>query len=72
MQSPRGCTIEGMVSDKGGKYGFVYKSRQDVYRKLVAKGMSQEKAARIANAGRTKAGRSAMARKAARTRERGR
>lgn len=59
-----------MVSDRGGKYGFVYKSRQDVYRKLVAKGMSQEKAARIANKGRTKAGRSAMAKKAARTRKR--
>lgn len=59
-----------MVSDRGGKYGFVYKSRQDVYRKLVATGMSQEKAARIANKGRSKAGRSAMAKKAARTRKR--
>ena len=59
-----------MVSDRGGKHGFVYKSRQDVYRKLVAKGMSQEKAARIANKGRSKSGRSAMARKAARTRKR--
>lgn len=58
-----------MVSDKGGKFGFVYKSRQDVYRKLVAKGMSQEKAARIANKGKSKAGRKAMARKAARTRK---
>jgi hypothetical protein len=59
-----------MVSDRGGKYGFVYKSRQNVYRKLVAKGMSQEKAARISNAGRSKAGRSQMAKKAARTRKR--
>ena len=59
-----------MVSDKGGKFGFVYKARQDVYRKLIGKGFSKEKAARIANAGRTKAGRSAMARKAARTRKR--
>jgi hypothetical protein len=58
-----------MVSDKGGKFGFVYKSRQDVYLKLVAKGMSQEKAARIANKGHTKAGRKSMARKAARTRK---
>lgn len=58
-----------MVSDRGGKYGFVYKDRQDVYRKLVAKGMNQEKAARIANKGHTKAGRRSMARKAARTRK---
>lgn len=57
-----------MVSDKGGKHGFVYKSRQDVYRKLVSKGLSQEKAARIANAGVSKSGRSRMARKAARSR----
>lgn len=56
------------VSDRGGKFGFVYKSRQNVYRKLIAKGYSKEKAARISNAGRTKAGRSAMARKAARSR----
>lgn len=48
----------------------MYKSRQDVYRKLVAKGMSQEKAARIANKGVTKAGRKSMARKAARSRKR--
>jgi hypothetical protein len=54
-----------MVSDKGGKFGFVYKGRQDVYLALVAKGMTQEKAARIANKGHTKAGRSAMAHKAA-------
>jgi hypothetical protein len=58
-----------MVSDRGGKFGFVYKSRQNVYRKLVGK-YGKEGAARIANAGRTKAGRSAMAKKAARTRKR--
>ena len=58
-----------MVSDKGGKFGFVYKDRQAVYLKLVSKGMSQEKAARIANKGHTKPGRKSMARKAARTRE---
>jgi hypothetical protein len=58
-----------MVSDKGGKYGFVYKNRQDVYLKLVSKGMSQEEAARISNKGHSKAGRKAMARKAARTRK---
>lgn len=59
-----------MVSDKGGKFGFVYKNRQSVYLKLVSKGMSQGKAARIANKGHTKSGRKAMARSAARTRKR--
>jgi hypothetical protein len=59
-----------MVSDRGGVYGFVYKARQDVYRALRRKGMSEAKAARIANGGRTKTARSAMGRKAARTRRR--
>lgn len=44
-------------------------SREHVYRKLKKKGMSKTKAAKIANAGRTKSARSAMARKAARTRK---
>jgi hypothetical protein len=43
-------------------------NRRTVYEKLRAKGLSKSSAARIANAGRTKAGRSRMARKAARTR----
>lgn len=54
-----------MVSARGGKYGFVYPSRQNVYRKLRSKHMSKSKAARIANAGRTHGQRSAMARKGA-------
>lgn len=58
------------VSAKGGKYGFVYSNRHDVYRALRRKGMSKEKAARISNAGRTHGQRSAMARKAARSRKR--
>lgn len=58
-----------MVSDKGGKFGFVYKDRQDVYLKLVANGMTQREAASIANKGHTKSGRKSMARKAARTRK---
>jgi hypothetical protein len=58
-----------MVSDAGGKKGFVYKDRQAVYLKLVAGGMTQEKAARIANNGESRAGRKSMARKAARTRK---
>lgn len=59
-----------MVSAAGGKKGFVYKSRHSAYRKLKGKGMSAEKAARISNAGKTKAGRSKMAKKAAATRKR--
>lgn len=62
-----------MVSSRGGKYGFVYKSRQNVYRKLRSKGFSKKKAARISNAGHSHAQRSAMARKgAAHRRARGR
>jgi hypothetical protein len=56
-----------MVSTKGGKHGFVYKSRHAAYRSIMG---SKEKKARIANAGVTKAGRSRMAKKAARTRKR--
>jgi hypothetical protein len=58
-----------MVSSRGGKYGFVYKARQNVYRALRRQGMSKSKAARIANGGLTHVQRSAMARKAARTRK---
>lgn len=58
-----------MVSDRGGRYGFVYKSRQRVYRALRRQGATKSKAARISNAGRTHLQRSAMARKAARTRK---
>lgn len=60
-----------MVSDKGGKAGFVYRNRQNVYRALRRQGKSKEAAARIANAGHTKIGRQRMARKAARTRKTG-
>ena len=59
-----------MVSSRGGRYGFVYRTQHDVYRALRRKGASKSKAARIANAGVTRAGRSRMARKAARTRQR--
>lgn len=58
-----------MVSDRGGKFGFVYKARQDVYRALRRQGKSKAAAAAIANAGRTHAQRSAMARKGARKRK---
>lgn len=57
-----------MVSDAGGRKGYVKKSRQRVYKALRRKGASKSKAARIANAGDTHAKRSRMARKAARTR----
>ncbi|MGW5175891.1 DUF7218 family protein [Streptomyces sp. NPDC004082] len=57
-----------MVSDKGGRAGFVYRSRFAVYRALRRKGMAKRRAAEISNAGRTHIQRSRMARKAARTR----
>lgn len=59
-----------MVSDKGGKAGFVYASRQNVYRALRDKGFSKKSAARIANAGKTHGQRVAMARKGAKKRRR--
>jgi hypothetical protein len=58
-----------MVSSKGGKFGFVYRSRQDTYRALRRKGMTKRAAAQIANAGLSFPQRSIMARKAARTRK---
>lgn len=58
-----------MVSSKGGRKGFVFKSRHSAYRGIRKTGASKEKAARIANAGRTHAARSRMAKKAARTRK---
>lgn len=62
-----------MVSSRGGKYGFVYASRQNVYRALRRKGMSKAKAARISNGGHTHLQRKAMAKKgAAHRRARGR
>jgi hypothetical protein len=53
----------------GGKHRTIWNSRENVYEKLKKK-YGVKKAARIANAGKTKAQRSAMARKAARTRKR--
>lgn len=61
---------QGMVSSRGGKYGYVVRSRHSVYRALRRDGKSKKVAAMIANAGDTAAKRSAMARKAARTRKR--
>ncbi len=59
-----------MVSARGGKYGFVYRSRHDTYRALRRKGMPKSMAAAISNAGRTHVARVRMAKKAARTRKR--
>jgi hypothetical protein len=58
-----------MVSDRGGRYGYVVKSRQNVYRALRRHGKSKSVAAAIANAGRLRSGRHRMAVKAARTRK---
>ncbi len=60
-----------MVSDRGGRFGYVVKSRQNVYRALRRKrGMPKSVAAAIANAGRYRSGRHRMGVKAARTRKR--
>lgn len=59
-----------MPSDAGGKAGYVVRSRHSTYNALRRKGKSKSTAAAIANAGRTKSGRSRMARKAARSRRR--
>ena len=59
-----------MVSSRGGKFGYVPHSRFSAYRALRRKGMPKKIAAMISNAGVSHAGRSAMARKAARTRKR--
>jgi hypothetical protein len=58
-----------VVSSKGGRAGFVYRSRFSTYRALRRQGASKSKAARIANAGITRAGRHRMGVKAARTRQ---
>lgn len=58
-----------MVSARGGKFGYVAKTRQDVYKALRKQGATKEKAARIANAGITKVGRKKMAKRAAVTRK---
>ncbi len=63
-----GVEVVDVVSARGGRHGYVVTSRHRAYRALRRKGASKSKAARIANAGRTHAGRSRMARKAARTR----
>ena len=52
-----------------GRIRGITDSREQVYERLKKKGMSKKKAAKIANAGKTKAGRSRMAKKAARTRK---
>ena len=57
-----------MVSARGGRHGFVYRTRHKAYRALRRKGLPKSMAARISNAGRTFPQRSRMARKAARTR----
>lgn len=58
-----------MVSDKGGKAGFVTRARQAVYKALRRKGMSKQSAAEIANRGDSKQERHVMGQKSARTRK---
>lgn len=53
---------------KRGRVRGIVAGREDVYERLKAK-MGKTRAAKIANAGKTKADRSRMAKKAARTRK---
>ena len=55
-----------------GRLRSIAKNRRKAYEALRKKGISKQIAAMIANAGKTKKGRSAMAKKAARTRKRNR
>lgn len=57
-----------MPSSRGGKYGYVARTRFAAYRALRRRGMSKREAAAISNKGVSKAGRSSMARKGKRTR----
>ncbi len=50
--------------------GYIAPGRKPAYDALRRQGASKEKAARIANKGRTRAGRKAMAKRAAATRRR--
>lgn len=50
--------------------GYIAPGRKDTYNALRRQGKSKETSARIANEGRTKSGRSTMAKKAAATRKR--
>jgi len=56
----------------GNRLRSITPGRRHVYEGLRKRGFSKARAAKIANAGKTKAGRRAMARKAARSRARGR
>lgn len=54
----------------GKRMASITPGRRHAYESMRARGMSKKKAARIANAGKTRVGRSRMAKKAARTRKR--
>jgi hypothetical protein len=54
----------------GKRLKSITKKRRPAYEAMKKAGLSKSSAARIANAGKTKKGRKAMARKAARTRKR--
>jgi hypothetical protein len=56
----------------GKRKGHIVRGRRDVYDALRRHGHTKKSAAKIANAGKTHAARSRMARKGARTRKRGR
>lgn len=52
----------------GNRLKSIAKGRRNVYEALRRKGFTKSKSAKIANAGKTSAGRKSMARKAARRR----
>lgn len=60
---PEAEAVELMVSARGGRHGFVYRSRHSAYRALRRKGKSKRVAAMISNRGDSFGERSAMARK---------
>jgi len=53
----------------GKRLNSIAKNRRHAYESMKKSGMPKSMAAKIANKGKTKSGRSAMARKAARTRK---
>lgn len=53
----------------GKRMKSIAKNRRSTYESMKKRGFSKTKAAKIANAGKTKKGRSRMAKKAARTRK---
>jgi hypothetical protein len=63
-------TLSGGDIMPPGRMRSIAKNRRKAYEGLRSSGLSKQSSARIANAGKTKAGRKRMAKKAAATRKR--